>query len=239
LRKTSPPQGEAGGTAKFVLEITNTGDVPLTGLAITDRYDTGLVPEQATEGHEFDDDDQFSWKFPTLAPGKSLALEVVCRCADVPGRVCSTAKVTTDQDVSDEAEACLEIVALTTQLSIDVSDDNDPVQTGKELTYDIHVNNDGASAARQVVVTATVPPGMSVVNLSTTGPKGTSRPEIVKQTIRFAPLAELPAGQSATWRVRVKVRKAGKAVFKANVDGEGVEQPQAAETTTTAFSRSP
>jgi len=107
------------------------------------------------------------------------------------------------------------------------------VASGKEVTYVIQVANGGIVPDRQVVVTATVPAGMTPVPLGTTGP--TEPPRFDKQTVRFPAVAELKPGQTLTYRVRVRTQKAGKATFRVEAESERHREPLTAEETTEVF----
>ncbi len=55
-------------------------------------------------------------------------------------------------------------------LSVSKTDDTDPVVAGTEFNYLIEVENDGPSAAENVVLVDTLPAGVTVVNITAPGP---------------------------------------------------------------------
>ncbi len=101
-----------GERAEFKITVTNTGDVPVTGLRITDTYELALRPTDATEG--FDPprpgDEQLLWRLARLEPGRIHTLQVQCDCVAPTGRACNHVVVTCDQHPPIATEACLRIL---------------------------------------------------------------------------------------------------------------------------------
>jgi uncharacterized repeat protein (TIGR01451 family) len=222
------PSRNAGDTVRFTLELANTGSRELTNLTLVDRYDPSLMPVNASDGYRLDGDN-LVWTIDSLPPGRPLRLEVECRCLSAVARACNRAMLTAEEGVQAEDDACLEIRAAPGGLAITVHDFSDPVALGKGTTYEIRVSNQGQTAHRDLSVVVTVPVGMLPDRIGTSGP---GMPTIEGQTVRFDPVAELPAGETATYRVRVRTRQAGKYSLRAEVTSRDQPQSVAAEETT-------
>ena len=78
------------------------------------------------------------------------------------------------------------------------------MRPGGQLTYEIRVTNKDTIPYHQIVVTATLPDGMTPVALGTAGAK------IDGQVITFDPVAELAPGKTLTYRARVLAKQSGK-----------------------------
>jgi uncharacterized repeat protein (TIGR01451 family) len=112
VKKIGPQKATVGQMAEFSIEVTNTGQTPLTRLKIVDHFDGALNPKNATDGFTAEGDD-LVWEIASLPPGKTLRppIRVQCMCLKPAARACNQAIVTTAEGARDTSEACLEIVA--------------------------------------------------------------------------------------------------------------------------------
>jgi len=233
VTKTGPAELAAGQTARFTIDITNTGAQALTDLKVDDAYDAALYPDKATEGNRFEDN-HLVWAIERLEPGETTQLEVHCLCQRPAQRACNRVTVTNGAGAKATGEACLAIRAAAGKLNLEVADLHDPIGLGKELTYELRVSNDGAAPHKQVVVVATVPLGMMPVPIGTSGPKQI-RYTIQGRTIRFDPLAEISPGERFSYRVRASAQRAGKMRFRAELTSQAQPQAVSAEEITEVF----
>lgn len=89
--------------------------------------------------------------------------------ASVPAGQAITATATDAAGNTSEFSQC-KAVASAADLSVTKSDSPDPVQNGSNLTYTIVVKNNGPSTATGVMLTDTLPPGVTFVSSSCGGP---------------------------------------------------------------------
>lgn len=248
-----------GETARFAIELLNTGPVALQNVKVVDRCDPALMPAMASDGYQFEKNGGLFWVLETLPPNKLTKLEIHCTCQAAAENTCNRVTVTTADGGRVEAEACVEIRPAgapptnvappdTTKpdagktepppsegLTLSVVGLRNPVPVGKELTYEIRVTNNGAASQRQLSVMATLPEGMAF------NPIGTQGPDPVKfaiegRTIRFDPLGEVRNGESVTYRVRVRAKEAGpKFLFHVELSGPALPQPLVKEEATEVF----
>ena len=132
----------AGGTATFQITVTNTGNVTLTGVAVTDA----LAPLCATLAPV------------TLAPGASISA-YTCELADVQSSFINSATATgsppAGDDVSDTDTS--DVVLVSPGLSVTKSADAPVVvvdgdDTSVEVTFTILVANAGDTSIADIVV---------------------------------------------------------------------------------------
>jgi uncharacterized repeat protein (TIGR01451 family) len=252
VRKMGPARRNVGEIAEFSILVTNTGTAPLQNVRVADNYETSLEPDAATRGWE-PLGGALVWSYPTLEPGQMIELQVNCKCVQEAARSCNRVTVTADGNVSLAAEACLEIVsdqppgqapaaAAPPQaapvppplppgnLNLTIADDVDPARVGNEIIYTIVLTNQSADSDRQVLVTAQLPPGVKLEGIK--GIAGNARATITQRTLRFPPIAELRAGETITYDVRVQAIQPGNVQFTADVTSLRQQAPVTADTST-------
>jgi uncharacterized repeat protein (TIGR01451 family) len=262
VKKTGPSQLKVGETARFTIDVTNTGSAALQNLKVLDRYDATLLPVLATDGYRIEDGGGLAWTIDNLPAGKTTQLGVHCECKTAAAKTCNRVTVTTPDGAKMEDEACLEIQASTPPpvtppptttppettrpqtpattpaadgLTMSVVGLRNPVVAGKELTYEIQVSNTGSTSHRQVSVTATLPPeGMLFIPLGTVGP-GPTKFNIEGKTIRFDPVLEVKPNESLIYRVRVQTKQAGQFRFHAELTAPSLSKSLTQEASTEVF----
>lgn len=243
VRKTGPISQRVGETAQFAVNITNTGTQTLTNVKVTDSYDQSLTPKMATDGHEKNPDKQtLVWIIGSLPAGKTETLEVHCLCAEAALRACGRVKVTCDQGLTEEKQACLSIHAAASSapssprsspalpsmsnLTMKVHDRDDPIRVDKETTYEVRVTNNGRMSDRRVTLVVTVPTEMMPVPLGMSGP---AKFDISGQNVRFEPVAEIRSGETLLYRIRVRTRQPGKVQFRAQLTSQNAQKAMSVE----------
>ena len=246
VKITGPSQHVVGESARFIIEVANTGTTPLKNLTVVERFDPALRPTYATEGHRVDNGN-LVWTIESLAAGKSTQLEVLCACQAAAAKACNRVSVTTPDGGRAESEACLEIRAPGARppettpaapagegLAMDVVGLRSPVAAGKDLFYEIRVTNNGPASYRQVQVAATVPEGMLFDPLGTVGP-GPTKFSREGQVIRFDPVFEVRPGESVVYSVHVRTKQPGQYRFRAELNASGLLRPLSKEASTEVF----
>jgi hypothetical protein len=208
--------------------VTNHGTRELRNLMLVDQYDASLAKLAASDGYR-QQNNELVWTIDSLPAGATTRFKVHCRCTRVVARACNRVTVTTRDGAEAQDDACLEVRAAAGGLTITLADLRDPVAAGKGMTYEIRVSNQGPTSQRDVTVVATVPVGMIPDRLGTSGP---GQPTIEAQSIRFDPVAELAAGETLMYRVRVRTRQAGRFTLRVEVTSQDQVQPLSAEEST-------
>ena len=231
VRKTGPTQRNVGENAEFVIEISNPGTVQANMLKIADNYDLALDPVAATDGHSFVGDD-LVWIVDMLPPGKTIRFQINCKCLARSDKACNRVTVTSQEGARADAEACLAIAAPATPLTLAATDLRDPVTVGAETTYEIQVQNGNQATDRDVELSVTLPPQLTPSPVGTSGPAAST---IQGQMIYFAPVAELPAGATLTYRVLAKGALPGAAQVNVQVSSANMPQPIGTQVSTTVL----
>lgn len=233
VRKTGPQERQVGQTAEFVIEVTNDGPTAATDLTVADDYDPALEATLATEGFRLEGD-RLVWDIARLEPGATQRFQINCNCLRTAAQACNRVTVTVPGAAPLESEACVRITAppgtAETRVTLSASDLRDPVEVGRQFTYEIRVGNPGQTPARGVRLTVRIPDNLLPVPLGTTGPTPVS---IQGQNVQFDTLAEIAPGRTVIYRVRVHARAAGEARLQAEATLQGQAPPMRIEETTT------
>jgi uncharacterized repeat protein (TIGR01451 family) len=144
----------------YDIVVSNTGDVDLTGVVVTDT----AAPETviaAAEGATVTGSTA-TWNLGTLKAGekKNLTVKILSK---VPGRFCDTASVTCAQGLKDSAQACTLWKGVTGVL-LEMVDDPDPIQVGETSKYTVRVTNQGSTMdISDLNIVTTLPAELDVV----------------------------------------------------------------------------
>lgn len=140
-------------TATYAIVVSNTGDIPLTDVVVTDNAAPGTTIASA-EGATVSGNTA-TWNIGQLDAGqqRELTVKVV---SERPGEFCNRASVSNAQGVSaDPAEACTRWLGVTGVL-VEVVDDPDPIQIGENTTFTIRVTNQGTTRDIQNIAISSV-----------------------------------------------------------------------------------
>jgi len=233
VRVTAPREVTEGEVARFFIDVTNTGERALTDLQIVNRYDPELAPSAASDEYRIRGT-TLSWTLDRLAAGQTMPLELHCDCQRAAEAACNRVTVTSAEGAQARGEACVKIRPAPGELSLTVADLRDPVAVKKGLTYEVRVTNRGRTSARSLAVTATIPEGMIPDPIGTSGPPGVEY-FIDGQSVQFKALGEIAAGESATYRIRVRTLRPGKQTFHVEVRSPTLVAPLTEEEVTEVF----
>jgi len=196
----------ADAAFSYTLTVTNNGPEEATGVVATDVLPAGItyVSSSVTQGSVSESGGTITASIGTLAIGVSATVTInVTADASTSGTVINNASVTGDQfDVNASNNMTNEPTTVTpvVDLAITKSDNPDPVDSGATLAYTILVTNNGPSTATSVVMTDTLPAGVSFTSASTTNGTVGAAGNIVT-----ANLGTLASGASATITINVRV----------------------------------
>ncbi len=170
----------AGGTAVFDVTVTNNGPNDATGVQVVDTLPAGLT---------FDSIQNASGTFTPSVNGSTVTVDigdldnglqatfqiVVTIGENATGQVTNTATVSTGNQVDpvtsdNDDDAVLDLV--TSDLRIEKTDQTDPVSAGEQQVYTLTVTNDGPNDAAGVVVTDTLPAGVTFLSGDVEGDSG-------------------------------------------------------------------
>ena len=198
-----------GDTVVYTVTLTNSGPSTAPGVILTDVLPAGLTFVSATLDGQAGVESGGTITFPSvnIASG-DVATATITMTVDTltNGVLTNTASV---QDLSSAGETNIANNTSTTDVTVVAEADLSLTKTvsaaasqiGGTLTYDITVSNAGPSAATNVVVTDTLPTGVTFV--SGTGPAG----EVLSEVggVVTANMASLASGASGNISITVSI----------------------------------
>ena len=175
IAKTGPATATAGTDITYSLSITNDGPSTARGVIIEDNLSAGVTILSVTAsggatcnaGVPGDAARPTVCSFGNLASGVSRTMSIEVRILpDFVGPLHNDTRVsstTLDDDLSDNLDTIVTAISASADLSVTKTDSPDPVLAGDDLTYTITVSNGGPSSAQDVVITDTLPAGVTFV----------------------------------------------------------------------------
>ncbi|MFT5523858.1 MAG: putative repeat protein (TIGR01451 family), partial [Pirellulaceae bacterium] len=165
IKLDGPQQLQGGQVADYRIEVTNTGDMPLTQVRVQDALPRGLRLLQSNpQANQFAD--RLEWSLTDIAPQSTSVIQIRCQ-AEIDGtlRHCVSA-VGGGLQHSD----CMDIQVFTSALSLDVGFPQTAEQ-GQTVTLQINVTNSGQQPLTGLITKITFSEGLKHVQPNVdTGP---------------------------------------------------------------------
>ena len=190
----------AGNNLVYTVSVSNAGPSDAQNVVVTDTLPAG-VTFVSSSGCVEDPAGVPGCSLGNIAAGGNASYTVIVSVdANTTGTITNNASVssaTTDSNAANDSTSENTQVSADADLSINKVDDVDPVTAGNNLTYTLTVNNAGPSDAQNVVVTDTLPAGVTFVSSAgcTEDPAG----------VPSCSLGNIAAGGSAAYTVTVGV----------------------------------
>ncbi|MGC6456081.1 MAG: DUF7507 domain-containing protein [Coraliomargaritaceae bacterium] len=215
-----------GKKASYEIKATNTGDLPLTDVVLTDTVPPQnrllSAPGATVEGNTA------TWNFD-LPAGKSKDFKVNVLGLE-GGTYCNQVVANSAQySLSDNSEACTEWTGHPALL-IEVIDTNDPLLAGDKTTYIIKITNQGTARDTNVGLDVTVQPEMKLVSAS-----GSTNGVITGNEIRFQAYPVLEAKEVIEYRVVTEAATTGDTRFRVKMNSDLLKTPVPEEESTQVY----
>ncbi len=175
VKTDTPDPVIAGDQLTYTLTVTNDGPSLATNVTVSDTLpgDVNFVSVDSSQGAANQAGGVISGNLGDLAPGASATVTVI---VGVPAgstvtTVQNTATVTgaeTDPNPNNNSSTATTDVNRNVDVRITKADSPDPVSVGGTLTYTLSVTNDGPSVATNVVVSDTLPAGLTFNSVDST-----------------------------------------------------------------------
>jgi len=249
LRFTTPTERRTDQLAELRAEVTNAGNVPLTGVTVAIEYDAAMRAHRATGGFA-QEGRSLVWSIERLEPRQTQSFQLNCRCEAAKKEAVVRAVAQSAEGASDQKQAILEILAAepdaesstdgnevepSGRLEVTIAETADPLRVGDKTTYLIVVKNDRTVADRDVAITYVVPDGMKFERLIG-GPVGVASVARDGRTFELRRVAEMRPGETLEpLRVEVTAERAGKFRFRVEVSSQRSPEPIPVEEETTVF----
>ncbi len=217
LACSAPGEVTLGKPVEVCLNVANVGGAVEPMAVVSLPAPPGAVLEEATPASS-GTADTVVWRLANFAPKSTNTL-----CArfkiTAPGGLAF--KAAARGIVARGAEtACESRVGGIPALLIDAVDLDDPVEEGKEVTYEIKVTNQGSIPVTNLRLEFNLPENEQFVSGS--GDTAVSGQDHAAKT---EPIASFASKAVGTWRVVVKALKAGDVRFQVNLFADEFERP--------------
>jgi len=242
-----------GTSVQFSNRVTNTGNVPLTDVRISDYYDPELQRLEASEGWDRVAwaAGELVWVVSRLAPGESIQREVLCLCRQEAEAATSRVTVTTAENVTETGQAQVRILPASTspaappppaadatprgRLTLDISELGDPIKIGETTTYLLTVHNERTVPDQDVVVEIELPPGLQFE--SVTGPTQLRSLSPDRRIVTIGAIREMRADETLQppYRLEVAGAQAGEHTLRVTVTSRLEPQGITAQENTTVY----
>ena len=162
VNKEGPPSLGLRKTAEYSVSVTNSGDTTATNVTLTDDLPEGLTFVSSTPEAASASGSTVTWSLGDIPPGESVAVTMVLSANNV-GEQLNTATAVSVEGISGQDTSLTSVIPGSLQLAKSA-----PAETvsGDDVTYEITVTNDGAGALTNIVLSDTLPLGLTYVSSS-------------------------------------------------------------------------
>ncbi len=217
LECTAPGEAFVGRRFDICLVLTNTGTAPEARATLRLHNPPEALLVSATDQGTATQSNCV-WTLTALQPGttKQVCATFIAR---QPARVPFAA---TAEDAGGRATEthCETQVAGIPAILLETADLDDPIEVGKQVTYEIKVTNQGSAPGTNLKVKCSLPDSEEFVSGT-----GASQVQAQDRAVAMDTLPTLAPKALAVWRVTVKALKADDARFKVFVSSDQFEKP--------------
>lgn len=153
IEKVAPPEIQIGKPAKFLIKVKNSGTATAHGVEVHDSVPQGTQLLDSSPPANRGPEGQLVWELGVLKPGDEQTVELQLMPVD-EGEIGSVATV------HFHAQASVRTLATKPMLTIEVLGPS-KVNKGEQLSLRIKLSNPGSGAANAVMLTETVPQGLT------------------------------------------------------------------------------
>lgn len=214
--------------ARYSLKVTNPGTAPAQGVVLNEIVPAGFKFTAASNQGKYDEGTRtVSWQLGDLPPGQAREI-FVDLIPMVPGDHRLAAAVQSARGIRNESSVQTRVEGLS-NLILEVSNADNPVEVGADATYEIRVANGGTKAETNVEIICSLPDGVEFRDAkSAAGNRARSE----NREVIFDPLPRLAPRGEVIYRVTVKGRLPGDVRFRVRMRAEGMTDAIVREETT-------
>jgi uncharacterized repeat protein (TIGR01451 family) len=226
LSISGPPTRYINRLATWDVPVANSGEVALEGVQVRVQLPPELSFRAATGGGEFVAN-QVVWQVGALRPGERRNLQLTATPVQAATRVALVGVASAEKVPEQRAESAFEVLGMPA-LRVEVTPPSGAVEVNGKAVYAIRVTNQGTLAARQVAVTAVLPPPFLQPHYCT----GPTLGRVQGERVEFAPLERIEPGQAVVYQVEAEAKQAGDARLRVELRSDTATAPVVTEEAT-------
>lgn len=215
--------------ATYTVQVANPGTAPAEDIELVSRLPRAMKFISANNAGHYDTATHaVYWSLQELPEGEQGHVKLVTlptESGDHTLRVESTAR----GELSDSSEETVRVEGLAA-LFFEVVDVEDPVEVGGDTAYEIRVLNQGTKVARNIVVTALLPPDLKP--LSAEGP---THGAVRGNQVVFEALPRLAPKADTTFTVRAQGIHPGDQRVQIQIQSDDLKRPVTKEESTRVY----
>ncbi len=156
------------GELEYTLSCENVGPVAYNNIEVLDVLPAGVTLVSATTVPALTMPPLLKWTVGTLAPGARWSVTITTTAPSVVGVITNTAMLQAPTHVSLQALRATHIISEGVILKVDKTGSADEVYPGDPLIYTLTYQNKGTAPATDIVITDTLPIGVSASSATPT-----------------------------------------------------------------------
>ncbi len=231
LAVTAPKMRYLDRHAVFHFKVANTGTAVANHVTVTNQIPKGFQMVSTGGGHHDFSTGIVMWFLGDLEPGQNK--EVVLDLLAVnPGEHHNLVTVTAARGLRTSADVMTRLEGLP-GLQIELVDVEDPIEVGKDVSYEIRVTNTGTRTETNLQLSCTLPEKAEYRAAKCIAAGITH--QVKGREVIFAPIPRLTPRADVIYRVTARGLAPGDLRFQARVRADGLETPVLREESTRVF----
>ncbi len=204
--------------ARYTLKVSNPGSAPAQAVVLNELVPAGFRFAAASNQGKYDEVSRtVSWQIGDLSPGQARELTVDL-IPTTPGDHRLAAAVQSSRGIRNESSVQTRVEGLS-NLILEVSNADNPVEVGSDATYEIRIANGGTKAETNVELVCTLPEGVDYRDAKNAAG---SRVRTENRDVIFEALPRLAPRGEVIYRVTVRGRLPGDVRFRARLRADGI-----------------
>ena len=223
----TPAERYIGRPFDVCFTVVNKGDVASAGTVVEITLPAGVTVSSTSAGG--------------VSAGGKITWNVASLAAEGTTKVCATVTASTAGEFAFSASAKGNCAAAVTAacrtrvigipaILLEVVDLEDPIEVGKNVTYEIEVTNQGSAPGTNIKLVCTMEDTQSFVSGS-----GATSVSADGKTITLGNLATLAPKAKAIWRIVVRADKAANVRFKTSLTSDQLTRPVSEDESTNQY----
>ncbi|HVJ69265.1 MAG TPA: CARDB domain-containing protein [Caulifigura sp.] len=212
-----------GRRAVYTLSVTNDGSANTENVRVMHKIPEGFEYVSSDKGATYSAANRMlSWYVGTMNTGETAQAHVTLE-AKVLGAATHFIRATSEHGVVADAQVTTQVEG-TPSLVVEITDLDDPVETGVETGYEIRVKNEGSAPAERVALNCELPMGCRFVSAA-----GAVSHAARGQMVEFRPIGRIAPGETVKYQVLIRGEVAGNLRFRTHLTSDSITDPLTSE----------